>query len=170
MGKSTFLRILAGQLELDSGTLRIGDTVRLGYYTQGGLNLTAVQEAGTVLQFVQEAVEKGAALQPGTMKEAAPQIVIETGPALGRRKQLAGKDAGVSVQVSTAAPRAASVAYSEKEAMTLLQRFQFLPKRWQDRVGRLSGGERRRLQLLQVLAKAPNVLLLDEPSNDFGKC
>jgi ABC transporter len=33
-----------------------------------------------------------------------------------------------------------------------------------DRVGQMSGGERRRLQLLQVLARAPNVLLLDEPS------
>lgn len=31
----------------------------------------------------------------------------------------------------------------------------------------MSGGERRRLQLLQVLARAPNVLLLDEPSNDL---
>jgi ATP-binding cassette subfamily F protein uup len=34
-------------------------------------------------------------------------------------------------------------------------------------VGRLSGGEKRRLQLLQVLASKPNVLLLDEPSNDL---
>ena len=36
-----------------------------------------------------------------------------------------------------------------------------------DRVGQMSGGERRRLQLLQVLARAPNVLLLDEPSKSF---
>lgn len=36
-----------------------------------------------------------------------------------------------------------------------------------DRVGQLSGGERRRLQLLQILALAPNFLVLDEPSNDL---
>jgi hypothetical protein len=37
-----------------------------------------------------------------------------------------------------------------------------------DRVGQMSGGERRRLQLLQVLARAPNVLLLDEPSKSHS--
>lgn len=51
--------------------------------------------------------------------------------------------------------------------MSLLTRFQFPSKRWYDRVGQLSGGERRRLQLLQILAAKPNVLLLDEPSNDL---
>ena len=58
-------------------------------------------------------------------------------------------------------------AFSEREAMSLLNRFNFNSKRWYDRVGQLSGGERRRLQLLQVLAAKPNVLLLDEPSNDL---
>ena len=47
--------------------------------------------------------------------------------------------------------------------MSLLTRFQFPSKRWFDRVGQLSGGERRRLQLLQILARRPNVLILDEP-------
>lgn len=36
-----------------------------------------------------------------------------------------------------------------------------------DAIGRLSGGERRRLYLLRVLMDAPNVLLLDEPTNDL---
>ena len=53
------------------------------------------------------------------------------------------------------------------EESTLLERF------WFDRdaqfapIGTLSGGERRRLQLLLVLAERPNVLLLDEPTNDL---
>jgi ATP-binding cassette subfamily F protein uup len=51
--------------------------------------------------------------------------------------------------------------------MALLTRFQFPSNRWYDKLGQLSGGERRRLQLLQILAARPNVLLLDEPSNDM---
>jgi ATPase subunit of ABC transporter with duplicated ATPase domains len=121
-----------------------------------------------VLRLVQEAVQKGSS--GAGLKEPATQMLVEPGAALGRRKLQSGKEPGVSVQVSNGPPAggAATVAFSEREAMALLNRFQFPPRRWQDRVSRLSGGERRRLQLLQVLARAPNVLLLDEPSNDLG--
>lgn len=51
--------------------------------------------------------------------------------------------------------------------MNLLTRFNFPSKRWYDRMGQLSGGELRRIQLLKVLALRPNVLILDEPSNDL---
>jgi len=52
------------------------------------------------------------------------------------------------------------------EAMKLLKRFQFSRDRWNERVSMLSGGEKRRLQLLTVLTKRPNFLVLDEPTND----
>lgn len=55
----------------------------------------------------------------------------------------------------------------EALARQLLTRFQFPTSRWQDLVGKLSGGERRRLQLMWVLAQRPNFLILDEPSNDL---
>jgi len=55
----------------------------------------------------------------------------------------------------------------EKRATALLSRFLFPPSRWQQRVAQLSGGERRRLQMLQVLARQPNFLCLDEPTNDL---
>jgi len=48
-----------------------------------------------------------------------------------------------------------------------LEKFQFPRNRWQERVEALSGGERRRLQLLSVLCKNPNFLVLDEPTNDL---
>jgi ATP-binding cassette subfamily F protein uup len=49
----------------------------------------------------------------------------------------------------------------------LLERFQFTRDQQQAEVGDLSGGERRRLELLFCLMEAPNVLLLDEPTNDL---
>lgn len=52
-------------------------------------------------------------------------------------------------------------------AMQLLTRFLFPPKRQQDFVSLLSGGERRRLQLCTVLMQNPNFLVLDEPTNDL---
>ena len=49
----------------------------------------------------------------------------------------------------------------------LLQRFLFTPEMHYALIGKLSGGERRRLYLLRTLITAPNVLLLDEPTNDL---
>ena len=55
----------------------------------------------------------------------------------------------------------------ELTASQLAQRLGFSGSRQQTRVGDLSGGERRRLQLTRLLMDEPNVLLLDEPTNDF---
>lgn len=54
----------------------------------------------------------------------------------------------------------------QDEARRLLQKFEFSKRRWNERVSMLSGGERRRLQLLEVLSKRPNFLIMDEPSVD----
>jgi len=59
------------------------------------------------------------------------------------------------------------VGHRELSAAQLLERLGFAPERQRIRVGDLSGGERRRVQLLRLLMDEPNVLLLDEPTNDL---
>lgn len=56
---------------------------------------------------------------------------------------------------------------SEVSASALLTQFLFPPKMQYNFVGKLSGGEKRRLQLMRVLMANPNFLILDEPTNDF---
>ncbi|MCP9809734.1 ABC-F family ATP-binding cassette domain-containing protein [Cyanobium sp. HWJ4-Hawea] len=68
--------------------------------------------------------------------------------------------------VSDAASRVA-IDGVELSASQLLERFLFPPAQQHQPVGKLSGGERRRLHLCRLLIAAPNVLLLDEPTNDL---
>jgi ABC transport system ATP-binding/permease protein len=55
----------------------------------------------------------------------------------------------------------------EITASSMLERFGFTGDRLTARIGDLSGGERRRFQMLMLLLDEPNVLLLDEPTNDL---
>jgi ABC transport system ATP-binding/permease protein len=52
-------------------------------------------------------------------------------------------------------------------ASAMLERFLFTPEQQYSPIGKLSGGEKKRLNLLRVLASSPNVLLLDEPTNNI---
>ena len=63
--------------------------------------------------------------------------------------------------------RVTKTADGEVTASALLERFGFTGDRLTARLGDLSGGERRRFQLLRLLLTEPNVLLLDEPTNDL---
>lgn len=117
VGKTTFLDVLAGKIDADSGTIDKGENTVFGYFTQKEL---VVDENKRVIDIVKDIAE-----------------VLQTGT-------------GESITASQ-----------------LLNLFNFPPKVQYDMVNKLSGGEKKRLQLLQVLIKNPNFLILDEPTNDL---
>lgn len=58
-GKSTFIKILMGQVKPDRGMLDIGETVRFGYYSQEGLNFNEQMKVIDVVQDIAEVIELG---------------------------------------------------------------------------------------------------------------
>lgn len=115
-GKSTLLKIMTGVLKPDGGTVVIGQTVKLGYFSQEN---EAMDESQRVIDYVREAAE-----------------YIKT----------------VDGMVT---------------ASQMLERFLFSGSIQYSLIKKLSGGEKRRLYLLRVLMEAPNILILDEPTNDL---
>jgi ABC transport system ATP-binding/permease protein len=116
-GKTTLLRLLTGDLAPDSGSVKRGKTLRIGYLSQG------VEEL------------------PGGER------VLESIDRVRRQARLATG--------------------AESSTSSLLEDFGFTGDRVVARLDDLSGGERRRLQILRLLLDEPNVLLLDEPTNDL---
>lgn len=115
-GKSTLLKIIAGVIEPDSGEVEIGDTIKLGYFSQEIEDMNSSQR---VIDYIKDVAE-----------------FIPT------------RDGLIS-------------------ASKLLEQFLFDPAMQYAPIEKLSGGEKKRLYLLKVLAAAPNVLLLDEITNDI---
>ena len=117
IGKSTLLKILAGSVEPDKGEVSIGETVKIGYFSQENSHME--KSDLRVIEYLQEKAE-----------------LITT------------DDGSLS-------------------ASQMLERFLFPQSLQWTLVSKLSGGEKRRLHLLEVLISAPNVLMLDEPTNDL---
>ncbi|MGC4175942.1 ABC-F family ATP-binding cassette domain-containing protein [Demequina sp.] len=85
-------------------------------------------------------------------------------------QQLAELEEHKEERVSALVKRFSSVTLADGSELTpgqLLERLGFSSSQLKTPVGRLSGGQRRRLQLLVVLLSEPNVLVLDEPTNDL---
>lgn len=117
VGKSTFMNILQGLEQPDSGKINIGDTVIFGNYDQQGLQW---KEDMRVIEYV---------------KQFAETFPLANGGALTASK--------------------------------FLELFLFTADKQYTFLSALSGGEKRRLQLLTILFKNPNFLILDEPTNDL---
>ena len=115
-GKSTLLKLICGELSPDSGSVEIGDTVRIGYFSQENEHMDRSQR---IIDYV---------------CDIAQNVRTESGVI---------------------------------SASQMLERFLFPMHMHSIPIGRLSGGEQRRLYLLGILMGAPNVLLLDEPTNDL---
>ncbi|MDO4468582.1 MAG: ABC-F family ATP-binding cassette domain-containing protein [Bacillota bacterium] len=115
-GKSTLMKLMAGLVEADSGTVEMGETIKIGYFAQEEQEMDDRQR---VIDYVKDIAE-----------------YINT------------KDGKIS-------------------ASQMLERFLFTPDMQYAPIGKLSGGEKRRLYLLGVLSSEINVLLLDEPGNNL---
>jgi ATPase subunit of ABC transporter with duplicated ATPase domains len=140
-GKSTLLRVLAGRQPLDQGTLRVGPTVRPAFLSQELDELpreSARRKGSTAASPSERGADRAAPARNLRVLEAVEEVA--------RRVELGGK---------------------ELSAAQLAEVFGFSDRRLWTPVRDLSGGERRRLQLLRLLAGEPNVLLLDEPTNDL---
>src|SRR4029077_19055524 len=114
-GKTTGLRLLQAELAPDSGRIKRGSTLRIGYLSQDVTELRGTER------------------------------VLESVDQLRRQARLSSGGEG--------------------SAGSLLAAFGFTGDKLTTRLDDLSGGERRRLQMLRILLDEPNVLLLDEPTN-----
>ena len=123
-GKTTLMKLLAGREEPDSGSIKVGQTIRIGYYSQ---EIETSKEAGIAYMDPKMRVID-------YIRETAEFVRTEDGLI---------------------------------SASAMLERFLFPPEAQYSLIGKLSGGERRRLNLLRVLMESPNVLILDEPTNDL---
>ncbi len=117
VGKSTLLNIIAGLIKPDKGEVVIGDTVKIGYFTQGN------QELDEELRVIEH------------IRNKAEYIATSDGEKI--------------------------------TASQMLENFLFSGSMQHSKISKLSGGEKRRLYLLSILMEAPNVLFLDEPTNDL---
>lgn len=117
LGKSTLIRLLNGEIKPDSGTISIGETVKIGCFNQDTSKMHPEMRA---IDYI---------------KEESDYITTADGHKI--------------------------------TASQMCEKFLFNGTLQYTHIKNLSGGEKRRLQLLRVLMMAPNVLLLDEPTNDL---
>ena len=123
-GKTTLMKMIDKRIKPDSGEVIIGQTIKIGYYTQE----------------------------------------IEQDPSAG----IAYMDPKLRV-IDYIKNTAEFVRTQDGliPASAMLDKFLFPPEEQYGLIEKLSGGEKRRLNLLRVLMEAPNVLILDEPTNDL---
>ncbi|SDF71237.1 ATPase components of ABC transporters with duplicated ATPase domains [Cellulosimicrobium cellulans] len=139
---------------LDDVTWRLGPGDRYGVVGVNGAGKT------TLLALLAGRREPDS----GRVKRGKTVHVAELSQDVGELDDIAGARV---IQVIEDEKRSVVVDGKELSASQLVERLGFTRERSQTLVRDLSGGERRRLQLLRLLVAEPNVLLLDEPTNDL---
>jgi len=148
--KATLVR--GDRMLLDQATWRLGPGDRVGLVGVNGAGKTSVLE-----------------LLAGSLEPTAGRVKTGRTVALEHLTQaLDHLDPDERVLASVEqVRRVAKTTTGEITATSMLERFGFTGDRLTARIGDLSGGERRRFQLIRLLLSEPNVLLLDEPTNDL---
>lgn len=188
VGKSSLLKTIAGLAEADKGAVHVGETVVFGYFDQEGIDLTARLSEGSaaargvdsvdqlrLVDYVSElrsrygdmptsetaTKARSSTSDDQSLKddEAYAKVTEElerlsySGAMLARSPGAGGNTSGSTL--------------SRMSSIGLLDHFGFARDRQHGLIKHLSGGEKRRLQLLGLLLKCPNFLILDEVSNDL---
>lgn len=135
-----------GELPLDSGNISVGETVVFGHFDQDGLTLPADVRVSDYV------TDLAALASTGGPKVNFYSTASASGMDLENVSSAAGGNSGQDAKV---------------RALQLLEQFGFERSQQYTYISRLSGGEKRRLQLLSLLLRNPNMLILDEVSNDL---
>jgi ABC transport system ATP-binding/permease protein len=138
---------------LDRVTWRLGPGDRIGVVGVNGSGKTTLLRALTG----ERPLDGGRRIQGTTVRLA--QLTQELGATLPDDLRV--------LEATEAVGKFVRLGRTELSASSMLERLGFPAARQWTPVGRLSGGERRRLQLTRLLMAEPNVLLLDEPTNDL---
>lgn len=117
VGKSSLLNLITEKIKADSGTIDIGTTVEIGYFSQESEEM---DENLRVIEYIRDTAS--------SIKTAGGEEITAT---------------------------------------TMMERFLFSKDMQWTYIHKLSGGEKRRLYLLKVIMESPNVIILDEPTNDL---
>ena len=125
-GKTTLMKLLTGQIQPDTGTITVGQTVKIGYYAQEMSDKTRDKSSIYYMDPKKRVIDY--------MRDIAEYVETTEG---------------------------------KVSASKMLERFLFEGSEQYSLIENLSGGEKRRLNLLRVLMEAPNILILDEPTNDL---
>jgi ABC transport system ATP-binding/permease protein len=162
VGKSSLLRAILGQIPVQSGTIEVGETVAFGHFDQNGLDLP---EDKRVMEYVQDVLS----LAGGSSVSKKPSS-SQSSAATGDAFEIQINKEIENLSYSAVVPSRPVENMNPLLRMTpvgLLDQFGFSRSQQHSFINTLSGGERRRLQLLSLLLSNPNCMLLDECSNDI---
>lgn len=180
VGKSSLLKAIAGELSITSGEIRIGDTVVIGHFQQEGIDLSkSLSDASAVMlgarsvedmrvmDYVKELVSMFGT--KGRSNSSGAAMASSTGESDGETRvdqELEALSYSIAQPINNRKENTGN-SLTRMTPVALMSEFGFSREKQHAPLGQLSGGERRRLQLMALLLQNANFLMLDEVSNDL---